>query len=461
MIEEPQKVEETQGHDIAGGSVIEAGICEEQQSSLATNHNESLTDNLMEKICEESNLQIACKRVKANRGAPGIDGITTKQLDKWLRTNKSLLIESLIKGDYHPQPIVGVQIPKPGGGVRQLGIPIVIDRFVQQAILQVLNPIFDPTFSNSSFGFRPNRSDHQALTQASKYVEEGRIFVVDIDLEKFFDRVNHDILMGRLAKRIKDKRLLKIIRKYLQAGMMVEGVCIIREEGTPQGGPLSPFLSNFLLDELDKELEKRGHKFCRYADDCNIYLKTEIAGQRVMQSMTKFLENKLKLKVNQEKSAVAIVKERKVLGYRILEDGQLIIAPKSLEKAREKIRMLTRRWTPGRLEDIIAKLNTFLVGWFQYFELCEFRRDFKALDGWIRRRLRAAKLYQLKRPKAVRKFLDKANISEGSRNAIAYSGKGIWRLSKSNPIHKAMSNKWFQELGLTSLEKKWEELVII
>jgi RNA-directed DNA polymerase len=275
----------------------------------------------MEKVCDRANLNQAYLRVKANKGAPGVDGVNVDELREWLHTHKDELIGSLLDGTYAPQPVKGVQIPKPGGGVRQLGIPTTRDRLVQQAMLQVLTPVLDPTFSENSFGFRPGRGAHDALKQAQQYVEDGRVFVVDMDLEKFFDRVNHDILMARLARNVKDKRFLRITRAFLNAGLMQNGVCVRRDEGTPQGGPLSPLLANLLLDDLDKELEKRGHAFCRYADDCNIYVHSLKAGERVMESITAFLAKRLKLRVNQEKSTVDYVDQRKFLGYRLLKGG--------------------------------------------------------------------------------------------------------------------------------------------
>lgn len=280
-----------------------------------------MTKYLMEEVCQRANLNQAFKRVKDNKGAPGIDGMRVEDLREWLSAHKDELTASLLDGTYQPQPVKGVEIPKPDGGMRQLGIPTVCDRLVQQAILQVLTPILDPLFSDSSFGFRPGRGAHDALQQAQQYVEDGRIVVVDMDLEKFFDRVNHDILMARLARHVKDKRLLRITRAFLNAGIMQNGVCIARCEGTPQGGPLSPLLANLLLDDLDKELERRGHSFCRYADDCNIYVHSLKAGERVMESITRFLGKRLKLRVNEKKSAVDYVSKRKFLGYRLLKSG--------------------------------------------------------------------------------------------------------------------------------------------
>jgi RNA-directed DNA polymerase len=313
-----------------------------QQTFTAWEPQRALTTSLMEQVCDPKNLLRAYRRVRANKGKPGVDGMTVRELADWLRSNHKALTASLLDGTYQPQPVRGVQIPKRGGGQRQLGIPVVVDRLVQQAILQVLEPILDPTFSNSSYGFRPGRSAHMALEQARQYVNrEGREIVVDLDLEKFFDRVNHDILMSRVARRIGDKRLLGIIRRFLQAGMMQDGVCVARDEGTPQGGPLSPLLANLLLDDLDQELERRGHRFCRYADDCNIYVRSLAAGQRVMESVVQFLEEKLRLRVNRDKSAVAKVGERKFLGHRLLLNGKLGISPKSVQRAKERIRQIT------------------------------------------------------------------------------------------------------------------------
>jgi len=317
------------------------------------------------RVCNRENLNRAYKRVKANKGSAGVDGMTVHALKTWLAEHKENLIASLLDGSYQPQLVRGVEIPKPGGGVRQLGIPTVVDRLVQQAILQVLEPLLDPSFSESSYGFRPGRSAHHALHKGKEYVAEGRDIVVDMDLEKFFDRVNHDILMLRLARRVADKRLLRIVRRVLEAGMMSNGVCIERHEGTPQGGPLSPLLANLLLDDLDKELERRGHRFCRYADDCNIYVQSKAAGERVMQSVVTFVGERLRLRVNRDKSAVAHVSERKFLGYRLLAGGRLDIAPKSLERAKDRIRQITRRNRGGSLRRMIGGLNSFLTGWLR------------------------------------------------------------------------------------------------
>lgn len=307
--------------DASSNGVTRTVASEERQIFTTQTQIEALeTENLMEKVCHSNNLKYACKRVMANKGAPGIDGMTVDELERWVFKNSEELMKQLINDEYKPKPVKRVDIPKPGKGVRQLGIPTVIDRLVQQAILQVLTPIIDPQFSNSSFGFRPGRSAHQAIHQAKEYVKDGREIVIDIDLEKFFDKINHDILMARIARRIKDKRILRIIRRFLQAGIMTNGVCIIKEEGTPQGGPLSPFLANILLDDLDKELEKRGHKFCRYADDCNIYVNSVKAGERVMPTIALFLEKRLKLRVNMKKSAVGPSKYSQIFGIPDLDE---------------------------------------------------------------------------------------------------------------------------------------------
>jgi RNA-directed DNA polymerase len=409
----------------------------------------------MERVCEPENLNRAYKEVKKNRGAPGIDGMSVAELGPWLGAHKEELIASLLDGSYQPEPVRGVEIPKPGGGVRQLGIPTVVCRVVQQAILQVLDPLLDPTFSESSYGFRTGRSAHQALHAASKYVAEGRLIVVDMDLEKFFDRVNHDVLMGRLARRIADTRLLRIIRRLLEAGIMKDGVVVERVEGTPQGGPLSPLLANLLLDELDKELEKRGHRFCRYADDCNIYVRTQAAGERVMASVTRFLEERLRLRVNRKKSAVAYVAERKFLGYRLLPGGVLTIAPESLERVKDKIREITRRNRGVSLGRMISELNSSLTGWVTYFRYASAKGHLQRLDEWIRRKLRCVRLKQRKRTKPIADFLMQQGVPAGRAWLLAKSGKGWWRLAGSPPATEAMNLRWFSELQLVNLTNRY------
>jgi RNA-directed DNA polymerase len=431
---------------------------EASQLSTASEQHRALTDALMERICAHENLNQAYRRVKANGGAPGADGMDARGLRAWWKENGERVTASLLDGSYHPQPVLGVEIPKPGGGKRQLGIPTYLDRMIQQAILQALTPVFDPQFSPSSFGFRPGRGAHDALRQASGYVAEGRSIVVDMDLEKFFDRVNHDILMSRLARRIGDKRLLRVIRRFLEAGMMREGVCVERREGTPQGGPLSPLLANVLLDDLDKELEQRGHCFCRYADDCNIYVQSQAAGERVMASVTRFLEARLRLKVNAAKSAVAFVEDRKFLGYRLLRGGRLGLAPMSVDRAKERIRAITRRNRGISLERAIKELNSFLAGWLLYFRHAECRSKLQEMDSWIRRRLRCLRLKQRKRAKPIADWLRQLGVPEWRAWRLAGSGKGWWRLAGSPPAAEAMSNAWFDSQGLVNLSVKYAQL---
>jgi RNA-directed DNA polymerase len=391
--------------------------------------------------------------VRANKGVAGVDGMTVEALRDYLSKHKETLIKSLLDGSYKPQSILGVEISKPDGGVRQLGIPTVVDRLIQQAIVQVLEPILDSTFSESSYGFRPNRSAHQALKKAKQYVCDGKDIAVDIDLEKFFDRVNHDILMGRLAKRIEDKRLLRIVRRFLDAGIMKKGVCIERYEGMPQGGNLSPLLSNLLLDELDKELERRGHKFCRYADDCNIYVSSQKAGERVMSSIKKFLEIKLRLKINEKKSKVAKVEECKFLGYKLLNNSTLILAEESIKRFKNKIRKITKRNRGQKLEEIVNQLNKLLVGWIGYYKLTEYPSQLKDLDGWIRRKLRCYRLKQRKRTWSIAKYLMELGVSEHSSWITAKSDKGWWRLSSTPALHQALNKAWFDKLGLVNLQR--------
>jgi RNA-directed DNA polymerase len=421
---------------------------EEPQAPAALEPARALAVNLMEEVTNRDNLNRAYFRVLANKGAAGVDGLTVQDLKAWIAEYKETFIAALLDGSYQPQPVRGVQIPKSGGGVRQLGIPTVVDRLVQQAILQVLEKLLDPTFSASSFGFRPGRGAHDALAQAKRYVAEGRTIVVDLDLEKFFDRVNHDILMSRLARRVGDKRLLQIIRRFLEAGMMQNGVCVDRHEGTPQGGPLSPLLANLLLDDLDQELERRGHTFCRYADDCNIYVQSQAAGERVLASVTKFLEERLKLRVNRTKSAVAPVQERKFLGHRLLADGTLIIAPQSLARAQDRIRNITRRNRGVSFEALVRQLNSFLTGWVTYFRHAKAKRTLDHLGGWIRRKLRCVRLKQRKRAHSITTFLHGLGVPWDRCWTTAASGKGWWRLAHTPAAQQGMNNAWFQAQGL-------------
>jgi RNA-directed DNA polymerase len=445
-------------HGVSSEGGTGSAAHEEGQAATASNRERALTSNLMEKVCERENLNGAFKRVRANKGAPGIDGMKVEELYGWIKENKEELIASLLDGSYEPGAVKGVEIPKPGGGTRELGIPTVVDRLIQQAILQVLDAILDPTFSESSYGFRRGRNAHQALKRAAGYVEEGREVVVDLDIAKFFDRVNHDVLMARVARHVGDKRLLRIIRRFLEAGVMRDGVCIRRYEGTPQGGPLSPLLANLLLDDLDKELERRGHRFCRYADDCNIYVRTKRAGERVMASVGRFLEERLRLRVNPEKSAVAYVEERQFLGYRLLRGGRLGIAPRSLERAKRRIRAITRRNRGISLKQMIRELNGFVAGWVTYFRYAACKTMLRRLDEWIRRKLRCVRLKQCKRPKAIATFLRRLGVPGWSARQLAGSGCGWWRKAGTPQAHQAMSIAWFRAQGLTSLSERYAAL---
>jgi len=416
-----------------------------------------LNTNLMEYICTRANLNQAYMKVRSNKGSSGVDAMSIEGVSAYIREHREQIVNSLLEGSYEPNLIKGVQIPKPDGSKRQLGIPTVLDRIIQQAILQVLQPLIDPSFSESSYGFRPGRSAHMALRQARSYVNVGYIYVVDMDLEKFFDRVNHDILMSKLTRYICDKVLLKIIRKYLEAGILSNGEVKERIVGTPQGGPLSPLLSNIMLDELDGELEARGHKFCRYADDCNIYVKSQAAGERVMESVTKFIVQRLKLQVNASKSAVALVWKRKFLGYSFRSDGELKVARVALERFKQRIRELTRRSGGKILEYIVYKANQYLNGWSSYFRLSKNQRDIQEMDSWIRRRLRCYRLKQCKKISGIRTFLTKLGVNPKQARNISMSGKGWWRLSLTPALNKGMSIEWFRQLGLVNLEQKIRE----
>ncbi|GMT41713.1 MAG: group II intron reverse transcriptase/maturase [bacterium] len=347
--------------------------------------------SLMERVCERTNLIRAYRKVKSNKGSPGVDGITVGQLSGFIRRYWPKIRASLLEGTYKPKPVKRVEIPKPGGGVRKLGIPTALDRLIQQALLQVLQPQWDPAFSDHSYGFRPGRSAHQAVRQAQEYIAQGCRVVVDMDLEKFFDRVNHDMLMSRVAKRVKDKRVLKLIRGFLNAGVLENGLVSPTGEGTPQGGPLSPLLSNLMLDDLDRELERRGHRFARYADDCNIYVRSKRAGERVMESVTRFITQRLKLKVNAAKSAVARPGERKFLGFSFTngEQPRRRLSPQTVERFKTRVRKLTRRNRKASIEQVVRNLRQYLIGWLGYFGCCETPSVLRDLESWIRRRLRS------------------------------------------------------------------------
>lgn len=420
----------------------------------ATNGNERPgASGLMEAVVERRNLQRALKRVKQNKGSPGIDGMTVGALADHLRAHWPSLREQLLAGTYEPQPVKRQAIPKSDGGVRELGIPTVLDRFIQQALLQVLQPQFDPTFSQHSHGFRPGRRAHDAVREAHRYVQQGRQWVVDVDLEKFFDRVNHDVLMGRLAQRIEDRRVLGLIRRYLNAGIMVNGVVEERYEGTPQGGPLSPMLANVLLDEVDKELEKRGHAFARYADDCNVYVRSKRAGERVMETLRR-LYARLRLRINESKSAVARVEDRKFLGYTfwIGPKGKVRprVANKALDAMKDRVRRMTRRSRGRSVAQVCGDLRVYLVGWRAYFQLAETPRVFVDLDKWIRHRLRALQLKHWKRGPTIYRELRARGMVDHAARPVAANGRRWWRYS-GQPLHAALPNKLFDGLGLPRL----------
>ena len=412
------------------------------------------TDHLMEEVVRRENARVAFKRVKQNKGSPGIDGMTVDDLAKHLTEHWQEIREQLLAGTYQPAPVRRREIPKSGGGTRTLGIPTALDRFVQQAILQVLQPRFDPTFSEHSHGFRPGRSAHDAVREAERYIRDGRRWVVDVDLEKFFDRVNHDVLMGKLSKRIEDKRMLGLIRRYLEAGIMVNGVVVERVEGTPQGGPLSPLLANVLLDEVDKELEKRGHAFVRYADDCNVYVRSKRAGERVMEALRR-LYARLRLRVNESKSAVARPQHRKLLGYSFWYDrrGELKrrVAPKSLEAMKSRVREITSRSGGRSMTARVSELRSFLAGWKAYFRLAQTALVFRELDEWIRRRLRATQLKQWRNWQTVFRELRARGVPERSAAAAATHSRRWWSTAKHPSLAMALPNRYFAALGIPSL----------
>jgi RNA-directed DNA polymerase len=408
----------------------------------------------MEAVVERGNMWAALLRVKANKGSAGVDGMSVDELTPYLHAHWPRLKEALLTGRYEPSPVRRVDIPKPDGkGVRQLGIPTVLDRLIQQALHQVMQPLFDPNFSERSYGFRPGRAAHQAVQQAQVYVGEGRRWVVDMDLEKFFDRVNHDILMARVARRVKDKRALRLIRRYLQAGIMEEGLVSQRTEGTPQGGPLSPLLSNILLDDLDKELERRGHAFCRYADDCNIYVQSKQAGERVLASLTWYLHVRLRLRVNPDKSAVDRPWNRKFLGYSMTfhYKPRLKVAPKSVERFRAKLRRLFRYGRGQNLRRFILELAPVLRGWVNYFRLAQAKGLFEELDQWIRRKLRGLLWRRWKRVYTRAKNLMKRGLDKERAWKSATNGYGPWRNAGASHMNQAFPKKYFDAIGLVTL----------
>jgi group II intron reverse transcriptase/maturase len=443
-----ERTESRQGEAHAGNRRVET------QSAMMGNVNSGKALQ-MESVVERGNLLEALKRVKQNKGSPGVDGMKVEDMDANLRENWVGIREQLLAGTYQPSPVKRVMIPKNGGGERELGIPTVIDRFIQQALLQILQPIIDPTFSPHSYGFRPGRSAHQAVRSAKSYVGQGLRWVVDVDLEKFFDRVNHDVLMGRMEKRVQDKRILGLIRNYLEAGIMLHGVVTERNEGTPQGGPLSPLLANVLLDDVDKELEKHGHKFARYADDCNVYVASERAGKRVMGHLRK-LYGKLKLRINESKSAVARVTERKFLGFSMWYGAKgavkLRVAHQAMDKMKEKVRQITERNGGRSVQTVVEELGRYLPGWRNYFGLAETPGIFNELDEWIRHRLRQLHLKQWKRSKTIYRELLARRVPGWIARKIAANSRRWWHNSCMSLNH-ALPIKYFDDLGLPRLSK--------
>ena len=443
---------------VGSETVSVASAIKALQVKEAGEQERALTHDLMGAILCHSNIKQAYKQVKQNKGVAGIDQMPVGEFAVWYAENGETLLSKLYTGTYQPQGVKQVEIPKPNGGKRKLGIPTVTDRIIQQAIAQVLSPIYERKFSDHSYGFRPNRSAHQALRKGSEYAEQGRSFVVDMDLKTFFDVVNHDRLMYRLSLTIGDKTLLGLIRKYLQSGIMVDGVISQRTEGTPQGSPLSPLLSNIVLDELDKELECRGHKFVRYADDCNIYVRSQVAGEGVMESISNFIESKLKLIVNKDKSQVCEVNQTKFLGYTIQKDGNLSIAKKSIDRFKEKVRSITKRNRGVKFEQLIAELTPVMRGWLNYFHHARCKRLLENLDGWIRRKLRCYRLKQCKRVITLQQFLKSRGVETWQSWILALSGKGHWCKSGCPQMHQALGNKWFEEIGLYNLTLNYKKL---
>lgn len=437
------------------------GVLSDAVATQNGQDDEHRNSSLLEGILSLENMVKAYYRVKRNKGAAGVDGMTVEELQPYMQEHGKTLKQKILSGEYAPQPVRRVEIPKPNGGVRLLGIPTVIDRLIQQAIAQKLNELFDQTFSNSSYGFRPGRNAQQAIEQARQYINDGYKYVVDLDLAKYFDTVNHDLLMYLVSRRVKDKRVLKLIRAYLNAGVMLGGLVSETEEGVPQGGPLSPLLSNIMLDEFDKELEKRGHRFCRYADDCNIFLRTKKAGWRVMDSVVAFLEGKLKLKVNREKSAVAPASRRKFLGfsfYHTKDGARIRVHPKSYAKLKAKIKEITGRSNAMSMEKRIQKLNQSIHGWVNYFRIADMRNPLFEMDEGMRRRLRMCYWKQWKRIGAKHRNLVKLGIPEGKAWEFANTRKGYWRIAVSPIMGQSLTNDYFKNLGLHSLTMVYEKV---
>jgi len=449
-----QKAEMPERARNVGGGTAEGTERARQTVAAREEHAGDKAAMQMEEVCERENLIAAHRRVVRNGGAPGVDGMTVDELMPWCREHWADIRKALLDGTYQPQAVRKVEIPKPDGqGMRMLGIPTVLDRMIQQALLQKLTPIFDPTFSEDSYGFRPGRSAHDAVARAREHIAAGYRWVIDLDIEKFFDRVNHDVLMARVARRVKDKRVLRLIRRYLQAGMMEGGMASPRTEGTPQGGPLSPLLSNVLLDELDRELERRGHRFARYADDCNTYVRSQRAGERVMATLERFLWKRLRLRINRNKSAVDRPWKRKFLGYTVTthNDPKLRPAPASVKRLKAELREFFRRSRGCNLGRVCKDLSRKLRGWAAYYRMSEVKASFEKLDQWVRRRLRAILWRQWKRPRTRLKKLLKLGLDEARAAAGEYSGRGPWWNAGARHMNQAVPNLMLRRQGLISL----------
>lgn len=452
LVEVELEIRDKQG--VHSGALVLPKVEMENRAGISAN-------NLLEKILARDNMLLAMKRVISNKGSHGVDGMKYDELRDFVIAHWHTIKLKLLKGTYNPSPVRRVEIPKPNGGIRLLGIPTVLDRMIQQAIAQVLTKIYEPTFSNNSYGFRPGKSQYQAIKQSLEYINQGNKWVVDMDLEKFFDKVNHDILIDRISKKVYDQRVLNLITKYLKSGIMINGIVTLNPEGTPQGGPLSPLLSNIMLDEVDKELEIRGHKFCRFADDCNIYVKSRKAGNRVLNSIKKLIEGDLKLKVNNEKSAVDLVSRRKFLGFTFYfskSGAQIRIHKSSYEKFKSKIKEITNRNKGISMDFRVFRLNEITMGWINYFKIAKAKNNIQAIEKWIRRRLRACIWKQWKLPRTRYKNLVKLGIDKYKAYQYSNTRKGYWRISNSPILSKTLTNKYLENLGYMSISKRYSKV---